>query len=169
MSCGNYAAANALSDELVALADEKGALTGRSGGMLCQGWLLALTGKASDAVQMMTSGIASSVNGTTRWIAHSFLSSLATAYAELRQFDDAWRCIDEAMTLIEDDQGKVVRGRGQSHRRRNRTQVARAGCGKSRSVFRARARGSASTASQILGAARSDEHGAALARSGQAG
>ena len=29
------------------------------------------------------------------------LSSLANAYAELGQFDDAWRSIDEALTLIE--------------------------------------------------------------------
>ena len=29
------------------------------------------------------------------------LSYLARAYAELDQFDDAWRCIDEAMTAIE--------------------------------------------------------------------
>ena len=30
-----------------------------------------------------------------------YLSNLARAYAELGQFDDAWRCIDEAMTTIE--------------------------------------------------------------------
>ena len=29
------------------------------------------------------------------------LSCLARAYAELGQFDDAWRCISEAMTLVE--------------------------------------------------------------------
>ena len=30
---------------------------------------------------------------------------LAKAYAELGQFDDAWRCIGEAMTLIETNKG----------------------------------------------------------------
>ena len=30
-----------------------------------------------------------------------YLSYLARAYAELGQFDDAWRCIDEAMTAVE--------------------------------------------------------------------
>ena len=30
-----------------------------------------------------------------------FLSYLAKAYAELGQFDDAWRCIGEAMTAME--------------------------------------------------------------------
>ena len=29
-----------------------------------------------------------------------FLSNLARAHAELGQFDDAWRCIDEALTAI---------------------------------------------------------------------
>ena len=32
-----------------------------------------------------------------RW----YLSTLARAYAKLDQFDDAWRCIDEAMTAVE--------------------------------------------------------------------
>ena len=31
----------------------------------------------------------------------SYLSNLARAYAELNQFDDAWRCIEEAMTAAE--------------------------------------------------------------------
>ena len=52
---------------------------------------------------------------------------------------------------------------------RNRTQVARAGRGESGSIFRAGAGGRASAAGKVLGIARSDEHGAALARSGQAG
>ena len=55
--CGNYAAANAQADELVALADEKGALFWKAHGMVIQGCVLALTGKASDAVHMITSGI----------------------------------------------------------------------------------------------------------------
>jgi tetratricopeptide (TPR) repeat protein len=50
--CGNYAAANAQSDELISLADEKGALAWKALGMMNQGWLLALTGKASNAVEL---------------------------------------------------------------------------------------------------------------------
>ena len=34
------------------------------------------------------------------------LSSLAAAYAELGQFDDAWRCIGEAMTAVESTKEK---------------------------------------------------------------
>ena len=69
--------------------------------MLIQGCLLALTGKASDAVQMITSGIAAwRSTGATLWMP-LFLSYLASAHAELGQFDDAWRCIGEAMTAVE--------------------------------------------------------------------
>ena len=35
---------------------------------------------------------------------------LARAYADLGQFDDAWRCIDEAMTAVETTKERVVRG-----------------------------------------------------------
>ena len=31
----------------------------------------------------------------------TYLSTLARAYSELDQFDDAWRCIGEAMTAVE--------------------------------------------------------------------
>ena len=99
--CGNYAAANAQADEVVALADEKGALLWKAFGMTNQGWLLALTGKASNAVQMITSGITAwRSTGATVWMP-LYLSFLARAYAELGQFDDAWRCIGEAMTAME--------------------------------------------------------------------
>ena len=56
IQCGNYLKANALVDELVALADEKGALLWKGIGMTHQGWLFARTGKPSGAVGMITSG-----------------------------------------------------------------------------------------------------------------
>ena len=99
--CGSYPVAIAQSQELFALAEEKGALLWRSVRNIYHGVILALTGKASDAVQMITPGIAAyrSTGATLRvpWD----LSYLATAYAELGQFDDAWRCITEAMTAVE--------------------------------------------------------------------
>jgi predicted ATPase len=98
---GNYAAAKVEADELAALADEKGALLWKAWGMKNQGCVLALTGKASDAVHKITSGItAVRSTGGTLWIPLG-LSHLTRAYAELGQFDDAWRCIDEAMTAME--------------------------------------------------------------------
>ncbi len=99
--CGNYSAANAQSDELVALADEKGAVQWKGSGMALQGCALALTGKALDAVHRINSGIiAWRSTGATLWNPW-FLTNLAKAYAELDQFDDAWRCIDEAMNAVD--------------------------------------------------------------------
>ncbi len=71
-------------------------------GMMNQGCVLALTGKASDAVQndhLRDRRI--SVNGSNTVGCRCILSHLASAYAELGQFDDAWRCIGEAMTAVE--------------------------------------------------------------------
>ena len=86
---------------------------------------------------MITAGITVFRSTGTTLCMPLCLSYLASAYAELAQFDDAWRCIGEAMTAMETTEGKVVRGRDQSHRRRNRAEVAGAGCGESGSVFRA--------------------------------
>jgi predicted ATPase len=99
--CGKYSTAKALLDELRPLAEDKGAPWWEALGMMEQGWLLALTGQASDAASLMASGIALlRSTGTTYWLP-TFRSYLAMAYAELSQFDDAWCCLSEAMTAIE--------------------------------------------------------------------
>ena len=99
--CGDYAAAKAQADEVVALADEKGSLFWKAFGMMNQGCLFALTAKASDAVQMITSGITAwRSTGATLW-APLRMSHLARAYAELGQFDDARRSVGKAMTAVE--------------------------------------------------------------------
>jgi class 3 adenylate cyclase/predicted ATPase len=97
LHCGNYATATTQFAELVALTDEKGALFWKNFAMMPQGGVLALTGKASDAIHMIT---ASRSAGTTLWLPFS-LSYLAKAYAELGEINDARRCIGEAMTAIE--------------------------------------------------------------------
>ena len=74
---------NALVDELVALADEKGALFWKAFGMLNQGCILALTGKASDAVHTITAGITALRSTGTTFLMPLRLSYLARAYAEL--------------------------------------------------------------------------------------
>ena len=69
--------------------------------MMQQGCLLALTGKAPDAVQTITSGVAAMQStGTTMWMP-LWLSYLTRANAEIGQFDDARRCIGEAMAAVE--------------------------------------------------------------------
>ena len=55
--CAKYAAANAQSNEVVRLADEKGAALWKALGTMQNGCVLALSGKASEAIQMITSGI----------------------------------------------------------------------------------------------------------------
>src|SRR5215471_7165415 len=99
--CGNYAAANAHLDEIVALADEKGALFWKALGTLWRGWLFALAVKASDAVQMIASGITALRSTRSTVMMPLYLACLAKAHAEIEQFNDAWRCIGEAMTMIQ--------------------------------------------------------------------
>jgi predicted ATPase len=62
---------------------------------------LALTGRASDATEMLISGMtAYRTRGATLWMPF-YLAHLAHAHAELGQFEEAWRCIGEAMTAAE--------------------------------------------------------------------
>jgi predicted ATPase len=97
---GEFVAANALGDELLALADEQRSPAWKPLGMFAQGYVLRLMGKASDAVQVIAAGItAHRSNGTIQ--TPLALSNLARAHAELGQWDDAWRCLDEAITVSE--------------------------------------------------------------------
>ena len=69
--------------------------------MMQQGCLLALTGKAPDAVQTITSGVTAMQSmGTTMWMP-LWLSYLTRANAEIGQFDNARRCIGEAIAAVE--------------------------------------------------------------------
>ena len=67
---------------------------------LRQGFLTAMADKAADAVQIITSAIDLARSaGSTLWTPLN-LSHLARAYAALGKFDDAWRCVGEAMTAM---------------------------------------------------------------------
>jgi len=99
--CGNYSTANAILDELLTLADEKGTLYWKALGMMNKGWLLNTTRNAADAAEMITAGIGLwRATGATLFTP-GHLSNLAKAYAELGQFEEAWRCIGEAMSAAE--------------------------------------------------------------------
>ena len=88
-------------DELVALADEKGALFWKASGELIKSWLLVLMGHASDAVTSFSSAIPMfRTTGATIFVP-LFLSMRGRAFAELRQFDQARRDISEATALAE--------------------------------------------------------------------
>jgi predicted ATPase len=97
---GNYAASSAQLDELIAFADERGAYW-KALGTAARGWLLAITGNSAEAVRAITSGITSLRSTETTLYEPQSLQYLATAYAELGQLNDAWRCIDEAIETIE--------------------------------------------------------------------
>jgi len=99
--CGNYATANTHLRDLVALADEVGALWWKALGMSMQGYLSALTGDASNSVRTISTALTAwRSTGSTVYVPLSSVF-LAAAYAELGQLNDAERCISEAMTVIE--------------------------------------------------------------------
>jgi predicted ATPase len=98
---GDYSTASVQSDEVVLLAGEKGTTVWKGWGMINSGGALALTGKTSQAVDVLTSGMAVwRSTGATLYMPW-FMSHLARASADLGQFDNAWRCIHEAMKIIE--------------------------------------------------------------------
>jgi predicted ATPase len=83
----------------MALADERGAPHWKATGATFRGSLFALTGKTTEAVQAITSGINSlrSASLYEPWL----LLRLAMAYAELGQLDDAQRSIEDAIDKVE--------------------------------------------------------------------
>ena len=104
----HYATASFLFDELLALAEEKGAAYWKAAGTVMQGDLSALTGRASFAVQTITSGLAAMrLTGAMVYIP-TYLSSLARAYADVGRFDAAARTIDQAMTAVETTKERMV-------------------------------------------------------------
>jgi predicted ATPase len=66
-------------------------------GMANQVSVLALTGRASEAIEIFT---AWRTTGSTFWMP-LYMPHLARAHGELGQFEEAWRCIGEAMTAVE--------------------------------------------------------------------
>ena len=100
-----------------------------------QGCVLALTGRASDAIEMLISGIAAyRTTGATALAAILFAAlgarpcgawAIRGGLALHRRSDDSGG----------NNQGKVVRGRDPSNRRRNRADVAGAGRGESASAI----------------------------------
>jgi predicted ATPase len=99
--CRNFAAAVADAQEHVVLAEEMGSPFWKASGMMSEGSVLALTGRASDATEMLISGISAWRTMGATLLLPLYLPRLARAHAELGQFEAAWRCIGEAMNLVE--------------------------------------------------------------------
>ena len=166
---GNYAIAQAQSDELIALAEEKGSSYWKTNGMLRRAGLLALTGKASDAVGIFTSAIPVMRSTGSTIFLPVWLSLLARAYGELGQFDQAWSHIGEAITAVETTketwyEAEVHRIAGEIALMSPEPDAAKAEACFERALAVARAQ---QAKSWELRAA--IEHGAAVARSREAG
>ena len=98
--CGDFAAANAIIDEFDILKDQIGSVFWGGWGTVQRGCVLALTGKVTEAVENIASGIAEMRSTGTRLWMPLFLSHLAKAKAEIGQFDDASTIIDEATAAV---------------------------------------------------------------------
>jgi predicted ATPase len=98
--CGNYTAAATQCEELIRLAGEKNATQVNAAGMAIGGIVLAMTRRASEAVQTLLAAITIYRSTGACLYIPRYLSALVSAYGELNQFDEAWRCSDEAMTAI---------------------------------------------------------------------
>jgi predicted ATPase len=95
------AKAEELAGRLVALGEEKGSLYWKSYGMMLRGWLLTQAGRASDAISIGTAAVAAMRSTGATAYAPWYMSYLASAHAKLGQFDDAWRCITDAINAAE--------------------------------------------------------------------
>ncbi|WP_456837379.1 tetratricopeptide repeat protein [Bradyrhizobium sp. USDA 4486] len=99
--CGNYARANGLVDELVELADQKGAAFRQAEGVLRRGYIATLAGSSNEAVRMVSSGISLWRSAGSTIFAPEQETMLAFAYARSGQFDAAWRCVRDAIAVME--------------------------------------------------------------------
>jgi predicted ATPase len=97
----NFDTAIALADELAAAVDDQGAWHWKGVAEMSQGWVRAEIGKASAAVSIIIAGNNEyRSRGATVGLPFS-LSCLASAYAKLAKFDEAWRSIGQAIAAIE--------------------------------------------------------------------
>jgi class 3 adenylate cyclase/predicted ATPase len=87
--------------ELVELADGKGTLYWKSYGLLLRGWLVMQQGEPAQAVEIIRSAMADMRSTGATGYAPWYLSVLARAHAELGQFDEARRCMSEALSAME--------------------------------------------------------------------
>ena len=99
--CGSYATTETLANELYTLADEQGAVLWKSSGQQYRGWVLAVTGRAPEAAQLLVPSLAAFYSTGSTGNRAFGLSLLGKSYAELDQPDDALRSVNEAKELIE--------------------------------------------------------------------
>jgi predicted ATPase len=98
---GDYSTANALVDQLEALAREKDATLWNGGAKMMRAWIIAASRAATNVPCIISGGIRAwqSANATI-WLP-KLLSDQANAYADVRQFNEAWASLGEALHRIE--------------------------------------------------------------------
>jgi predicted ATPase len=97
IECGSFTQAGAQVEELLRLANEKGALLWKAVATILQGRILASRGKVAEAVQIITAGIdAFGSTGATLNVPTA-LSELGLAHAALGQYANSRRCMYEAL------------------------------------------------------------------------
>ena len=106
--CGKWATGNAVVDELIGLAEEKNAAYWKNIARMVSGDGLAMTGKASETVSVLSSALAAYQAPGATFCVPFYLSHLASAHAELGQFDDAWSHIGKAVTMVETTQERFA-------------------------------------------------------------
>jgi predicted ATPase len=96
---GDYASARADADALAQLAAEKDARWWQASEMFLRGYLLTFVGKASNAIDAITTGLAAS-QPTKAWVP-LLLIYLAKAHSEMNEREESLRSITEAVTKLE--------------------------------------------------------------------
>jgi predicted ATPase len=96
---GDNPAAHALLGQLYALTDETGSSYWKAFGMAVEGCGLVLT-SASDAVQMITSGLTAWRSTGATLLLPWYLSALTSAYAKLGRLQDAQNSLTEMTTVM---------------------------------------------------------------------
>ncbi len=99
--CGRYSVAKTHADEVVALADEKGEPFYKAFGLMMRGLVRAADGEVGIAIYQITSALTAYRSMGATLLTATVLSYLAKAHASLGQFDDAWRCISDAMQTLQ--------------------------------------------------------------------
>jgi tetratricopeptide (TPR) repeat protein len=109
--CGKYEAASALSEELIALAQEKKSDFWMPCGNVEPRLRIEPYGQTGEYDPNTISGLAASRATSSTFSQPLYLWRLAGAYAELGQFDNASRCIGDAIAAVENTKETSTRPR----------------------------------------------------------
>jgi class 3 adenylate cyclase/predicted ATPase len=100
--CGDYATVETLANDLSTLAEQQdSSMWRRAGQSSYRGWVCAVTGRATEAIELLVPLLAASRSSGSTKDRPIGLSLLGKSYAEQGQADEAFRCVSEAKEVIE--------------------------------------------------------------------